>query len=73
VEYRRSLVNETGGGALNEQNIDSVAGANMTLTFNASGASLQLQLATAIVSSENFDFTIRVSGGGMLGRATINY
>ena len=72
-EYRRSLINENGGGTLVETNLDTDVGANMALTFNLSGSSLQLQLASSIASPESFSFIITIKGDDAGNLTTINY
>jgi len=62
---RESLINENGSGALVEQNITNITGANMTLSFVLAGALLTVRTTTAAATSETARIGIQVIGGGM--------
>jgi hypothetical protein len=62
---RESLVNEDASGGLVEQNITNITGANMTLAFILSGATLTVRTTTSAVTGETARIALQIIGGGM--------
>lgn len=64
IWYRNSLVVETGGASLSENNLNAVNGANGTLSFVLSGATLTVRTTTS-GTSETARMAILVEGRDM--------
>jgi len=65
IWFRNSLVLENGGAALSETNLNANSGANGSLSFVLSGATLTVRTASSIGSSEDARMSILVSGRDM--------
>ena len=62
--YRESVFNEDGSGALVEQNIHNITGLNGSLTFNATGSTVEIRASsTASGFLDRARMAIHVLGG----------
>lgn len=60
--YRESIVNESGGATLTEQNITNITGLNLGLSFVLSGATLTVRTTTSASESEGAYVTLELLG-----------
>jgi len=65
IGIRESLILANGSGTLTETNLTSNVGANMSITFSASGTTLTVQTTTSASVSETARIAIQVMGPGM--------
>lgn len=63
--YRESLIIEGGSGSLVESNLHAVSGANGSLSFVLSGATLTVRTTSSIVSAETARMAIQIMGYDM--------
>lgn len=65
VWYRESLILESGGATLSEQNLHSITAGNGSLSFILSGSNLIVRVATSIATDESARIAIEIAGYGI--------